>query len=45
MSETDLRHQIAQKIEKVIIEASQYDWNEERIGGLEIALDIVRGEE
>ena len=43
MSEQELRASIARQIEEVIIKASKFDWNEERIGGLEIALDIVWG--
>jgi len=32
-----------QEIEKIITQNKEYEWNEERIAGLEIALDIIKG--
>lgn len=41
--ESLIRTRIAKEIEQKIIENDNYEHNQERIGGLEIALDIVWG--
>ena len=43
MNEQEIRESIARQIEALIVANQAYDWNEERIGGLELALDIVWG--
>jgi hypothetical protein len=45
MNEQETRESIARQIEALIIKSQAYEWNEERIGGLELALDIVWGKQ